>query len=171
MLPDEATGMASLIAKQKERIQALEALLHDMETTDITIAIQEREAARMALAAAEKKIRGIQQQLHAKSQAFDRLEVQLATIQEIKDGTIRIKDTGSVLLHSPTYCAFCGQMFPDTEKSTEQIRAHVTDCTRHPLNIRLREVKRENRRLEQRAEKAEAELARLRGGISRGEKE
>ncbi len=70
-------------------------------------------------------------------------EAKLASIKGVKTGAIRIRDTKSVLLHSPTYCAFCGQMFTDTENSTEQIREHIEQCPDHPLRKRAQQAEAE----------------------------
>ena len=86
------------------------------------------------------------------------LEAQIKAIQGVEDGSIRIDDTKSILLHSPTYCAFCGKMFPDTEDSTDAIRAHVQECQKHPLAKRIVELEAENAKLEQWADDAQSGL-------------
>ncbi len=69
---------------------------------------------------------------------------QLQAIEEVKAGNIRIEDTTSIHLESPTYCAFCGRIFPgDAPDQTEQVKAHLQECPKHPLGIALGKVKTE----------------------------
>ncbi len=76
-----------------------------------------------------------------------KVKAQLQAIEEVKTGQIKIEDTESVHLESPTYCAFCGRIFPEAIEATEQIRAHLLKCPKHPLGIELTEVKVQRDRL------------------------
>ena len=40
----------------------------------------------------------------------------------------------NVKMESPTYCAFCGEIFPtDAPTGLDAIRAHVEVCPKHPI--------------------------------------
>ena len=78
---------------------------------------------------------------------FAKVKAQLQAIEEVKAGNIRIEDTTSVHLESPTYCAFCGKIFTDAPDQTDQIKAHLLECPKHPLGIELIKVKGQRDRL------------------------